>query len=141
MPRVAAREGLRSGIFVAYRSAGGAVSGNVLAAAARRSLQILRWQVACVAALAAVAAALSDARAGWSVLVGGGVGLIWTVYMAGTLYRHSLDHGVRMSALTFMAGWLIKVALTVAVLVVALRSGRRSEEHTSELQSRENIVC
>src|SRR5690606_41719000 len=32
-------------------------------------------------------------------------------------------------------------ALVLGAKVVALLDGRRSEEHTSELQSRENLVC
>jgi F0F1-type ATP synthase assembly protein I len=99
------------------------VSSNVLAVAARQSLQILRWQLGWIAALALVCAFGFGARAGWSVLTGGGIGLIWTFYMAVTLYKHSVDYGARMSALSFMAGWMIKVALTVALLIVAFRSG------------------
>lgn len=98
------------------------MSGNVLAAAARQSLQVLRWQLGWIAALALACAAALGAQAGWSVLVGGGIGLIWTIYMAATLYGHSRDHGVRMSAFGFVMGWLIKVALTIALLIVALRS-------------------
>lgn len=99
------------------------MSRNVLAAAARQSLKILRWQLGWIAAFATVCAIAFGAQAGWSVLAGGGIGLIWTVYMAATLHRHSLDHGVRMSVLGFATGWLIKVALTSALLVIAFRSG------------------
>lgn len=98
------------------------MSSNVLADAARRSFRVLLWQVACVAGLAAVAAIFWGTRTGGSVLAGGGIGLIWTVYMALTLFRHSLNHGMRMSAATFLTGWLIKVALTVTLLIVAFRS-------------------
>jgi ATP synthase protein I len=116
--------GPRSGIFVVHRFQAGssAVSSNVLADAARRSFSVLLWQVACVAGLAAVVMICWGVRAGLSALAGGGIGLIWTVYMALTLFRHSLNHGMRMSAGTFLAGWLIKVALTVALLIVAFRS-------------------
>jgi F0F1-type ATP synthase assembly protein I len=38
------------------------------------------------------------------------------------LFKHSLTHGVRMSALSFFAGWLFKIVVTVSLLVVALRS-------------------
>lgn len=98
------------------------MSSNALALAARQSLHILRWQLGWVAALAIVCALIFGARAGWSVLAGGGVGLIWTVTMAAMLFRHSLTHGMRMSALSFAAAWLIKVALTIALLIVAFRS-------------------
>ncbi|HKE94334.1 MAG TPA: ATP synthase subunit I [Povalibacter sp.] len=99
-----------------------AVSSNVLADAARRSFRLLLWQVASVVAVAAVAAIFWNVRTGWSVLAGGGIGLVWTVYMALTLFRHSLNHGLHMSAMTFMAGWLIKLALTIVLLIVAFRS-------------------
>ena len=99
------------------------MSSNALAVAARQSLQILRWQLGWIAALALIVAVCFDARAGWSALTGGGIGLIWTFYMAVTLYKHSVDYGARMSVLSFMGGWLIKVALTIALLIGAFRSG------------------
>jgi ATP synthase protein I len=99
------------------------VSRNVLADAARESLKILWWQLGWAAAVAVLGAALFGARAGWSALAGAGIGLIWTVYMAFAEFRHSLNHGVRLSALSFFAGWVIKVALTVSLLVIAFRSG------------------
>ena len=98
------------------------MSTNVLAAMARQAWQILAWQVGWIVAIAVLTAVVWDAKAGWSVLVGGSIGLIWTVYMGFTLLRHSVDHGVRLSALTFFMGWLIKVALTFGLLVVAFRS-------------------
>jgi F0F1-type ATP synthase assembly protein I len=57
-----------------------------------------------------------------SALAGGGIGLVWTVYMALVLFKHSLTHGVRLSALSFFAGWLFKIVVTVSLLVIALRS-------------------
>ena len=57
-----------------------------------------------------------------SALVGGGIGLVWTVYMALVLFKHSLTHGVRLSAISLFAGWLFKVVVTVSLLVIALRS-------------------
>jgi F0F1-type ATP synthase assembly protein I len=98
------------------------VSTNVLAATARQAWRILVWQVGWIVAIAALSAVVFDAKAGWSVLVGGSIGLIWTVYMGLTLLRHSVDHGARLSALTFFGGWLIKVALTFSLLIVAFRS-------------------
>jgi F0F1-type ATP synthase assembly protein I len=98
------------------------MSSTVLADAARRSFRVLLRQVACVAGLAAIIAICWGLRAGGSVLAGGGIGLIWTVYMTLTLFRHSLNHGMRMSAATFLTGWLIKLVLTVALLIVAFRS-------------------
>lgn len=99
------------------------MSRNVLAVAARQALKILRWQLGWVAALAVASGVLCGARAGWSTLAGGMIGLIWTAYMAFTLFKHSRNHGVRLSALSFFAAWMIKVALTVSLLIIAFRSG------------------
>lgn len=98
------------------------MSSNALAAGARQAWQILLWQVGWIVAVAAVSAVVLDMKAGWSVLAGGGIGLIWTVYMAFTMFRHSIDHGVRLSAVGLFAGWLIKLVLTVSLLIIALRS-------------------
>ena len=98
------------------------VSTNALAAGARQSLRILVWQALWIGVLAAIFAVTLDMRAALSVLAGGGIGLVWTMYMALVLFKHSLTHGVRMSALSFFAGWLFKIVMTVSLLVVALRS-------------------
>ena len=98
------------------------MSTNVLAAAARESLRILLWQALWIGALAAIFAVTLGKQAAVSALVGGGIGLVWTVYMALALFKHSLTHGARMSALSFLAGWLFKVVVTVSLLLVVLRS-------------------
>jgi len=100
------------------------VSRNVLAATAVQALRILAWQVGWIAAIAVVGAIVWDVRVALSLLVGGAIGSAWTLYMALTLFRHSLTHGVRMSVLSFVTAWVIKVALTVSLLVIAFRSGR-----------------
>ena len=98
------------------------MSRNALAAAARQSLRILLWQALWIGVLAAIFAATLDMRAALSALAGGGIGQVWTVYMAWALYKHSLTHGVRMSPLSFLAGWLFKVVVTISLLLVVLRS-------------------
>jgi ATP synthase protein I len=98
------------------------VGANVLAAAARQSLRILLWQALWIAVLAAIFALALGTKAGWSALAGGGIGLVWTLYMALVLFKHSLTHGVRMSAISFFVGWLIKIALTFSLLIAAFRS-------------------
>ena len=117
---------LASGIFVVRRrlreECGKSLSTNVLADAARESLRLLVWQAGCVIALAAVFAAAWGGKAGWSSLVGGGIGLIWTIYMTVTLAKHSVDHGVRLSMATVIVGWVAKVALTIGLLIIAFRS-------------------
>jgi len=98
------------------------MSRNVLAETARQALSILVWQVGWITAIALICAVVWGERVAWAVLSGGGIGSIWTVYMAITLFKHSASHGARMSALSFMIGWVIKVSLTVSLLVIAFRS-------------------
>ena len=98
------------------------VSSNSLAAAARQSLRILLWQALWIGVLAAIFAVTLDMRAALSALAGGGIGLVWTVYMAWVLFKHSLTHGMRMSPVSFLAGWLFKVVVTLGLLLVVLRS-------------------
>jgi F0F1-type ATP synthase assembly protein I len=93
-----------------------------MAVAARRSLLLFLWQVACVVTLAAAGAIGWDGRAGASILAGGAINLLWTLYMALTLYRHSVNYGAQVSAASFFKGWIIKIVLTVGLLIVALRS-------------------
>jgi F0F1-type ATP synthase assembly protein I len=95
---------------------------DALAGAARQSAKILAWQLGWIVAGAVACAVIFNLRSGWSVLAGGGIGLIWTAYMAVTLYRHSLSHGMRLGAASFLLAWLIKLALTMSLLVIALRS-------------------
>ena len=76
-----------------------------------------------IVAIAAIGAIVWDVRVALAIVVGGAIGSIWTIYMALTLFKHSLSHGVRMSALSFVAAWMIKLVLTVSLLVVAFRSG------------------
>ena len=98
------------------------MSTNVLAAAARQSVRILLWQTLWIGLLAAIFAVTLGTKIAVSALVGGGIGLVWTVYMALTLFKHSLTHGVRMSAVSFFAGWLFKVVVTLSLLLIVLRS-------------------
>lgn len=98
------------------------MSTNVLAAAARQSVRILLWQALWSGALATIFAVTLGSKAAVSALVGGGIGLVWTVYMALVLFKHSLTHGTRMSAMSFLAGWLFKVVVTISLLVIVMRS-------------------
>lgn len=95
---------------------------NALADGARQAWQILLWQVGWVMAAAALGALLVDARTGWSVLAGGGIGSIGTMQMALTMFRHSVDHGKRLSAARLFGGWLLKLVLTTSLLAIAFRS-------------------
>ena len=123
MPHVAER----SAYAVAFLLSGSdgldpTMSANPFAVAARRSLRLFAWQVGWLVAVGALTAMLWDARAGGSILVGGGIGLVWTVYMALTLLKHSADYGARVSAASFFKGWVFKLVMTAALLVIALRA-------------------
>jgi F0F1-type ATP synthase assembly protein I len=98
------------------------MSANPIAVAARKSLQLLVWQLACIVLASVVTGIAAGVRPGASVLVGGGIGLVWTAYMAFTLVKHSVDFGARLSAASFFKGWLFKIAMTAALLVIALRA-------------------
>lgn len=98
------------------------MSSNSLGNAARQSVKILQWQSIWIVVMAAIGGVLFGSRAGWSVLVGGGIGSLWTAYMAFTLFRHSLNHGARMSAASFVVAWLVKLVFTFGLLVIAFRS-------------------
>lgn len=98
------------------------MSRNVLADAARESLRILAWQVGWIVACALLGAVLFDSKVALAVMVGGAIGSIWTIYMAITLFKHSLSHGVRMGAASFVVAWIVKLVLTVSLLVIAFRS-------------------
>ena len=98
------------------------MSTNSLGRTARQSVKILQWQLAWIVAMALIGALAFDGRAGWSVLAGGGIVILWTAYMAFTLYRHSLNRGARLGMATFMIAWLVKMVFTIGLLVVAFSS-------------------
>lgn len=103
------------------------MNASFLAAAAREALRILLWQTGWIVAAAVASGAWWGARSGWSVLVGGAVGLVWTVYMALTFLRHSwvakMHPGQAGSgAGGLLVAWAIKVLLTISLLVIAFRS-------------------
>jgi F0F1-type ATP synthase assembly protein I len=110
--------GPRSGIFVAHPP----VSRNVLADTAREALRILVWQMGWIVAIAFVGALAWSWQVALAILVGGGIGSIWTIYMALTLFKHSVFHGARMSSASFLVAWLVKLGLTIGLLVIAFRS-------------------
>ena len=98
------------------------MSMNSLGRTARQSVKILQWQLAWIVAMALIGTIAFGARAGWSVLAGGGIVILWTVYMAFMLYRHSLNRGAQLGTATFLIAWLVKMGFTIGLLVVAFRS-------------------
>src|SRR2546430_8226852 len=47
----------------------------------------------------------------------------------------------KLGALDFAGGTVVHISSGMSALVCAVMLGRRSEEHTSELQSQSNLVC
>jgi F0F1-type ATP synthase assembly protein I len=98
------------------------MSANPLAIAARQSRRLLVWQAAWAAIIALIGGIVGNRAIGASLLVGGGIGLLWTAYMTLIFFRHSLTHGRQMSLATVINAWVIKLALTIGLLIVAFRS-------------------
>src|SRR5258707_5470452 len=76
-----------------------------------------------------------------------------TLFPYTTLFRSSRGHAIDMAALQFSEevahAWVHNLAAhhnivagkTIRALIRRLRTVQRSEEHTSELQSRQYLVC
>lgn len=89
---------------------------------ARQAVRILSWQLAGLILLTAVAGGLYGMRAGRSVLMGSGIGLIAASYLVFVLIKHGLRPARPATALNLFANWLIKTALVLGLLMIALRS-------------------
>ena len=63
-------------------------------------------------------------RAGVSALVGAGIGIAATTFMAFAMLRHGLGVSAQRVTWSFFSGWFVKVALTLTMLVAALQSPR-----------------
>jgi ATP synthase protein I len=98
------------------------MSASILAANRRQALHIMLLQALAVLALAALSLALWGVRSGLSILVGGGVGIVSTAYMAFALLRSSANTSAKRIAIGFFVGWVIKVLMTVALLWIVFRS-------------------
>ena len=62
------------------------------------------------------------ARAAVSAATGAGIGIAATALMAFAMLRHGEGADPQRVAWSFFTGWAVKVSVTVALLVVALRS-------------------
>jgi ATP synthase protein I len=74
------------------------------------------------AVVAAACLAVWGSRAGASALLGAGIGIVATSLMAFAMLRHGAGASAQRVAWSFFSGWVVKVAFTVALLVVAFRS-------------------
>ena len=85
---------------------------------------VLLSQVAIGVVVAIASLAVAGAAAAKSALLGAGIGIAATTLMAFALLRHGAGASASRVAFGFFTGWLVKVVFTIAVLVLALRSGR-----------------
>jgi F0F1-type ATP synthase assembly protein I len=74
------------------------------------------------AVVAIACLALWGSRAGASALLGAAIGIVATSLMAFAMLRHGAGASAQRVAWSFFSGWLVKIAFTLALLVVALRS-------------------
>lgn len=88
----------------------------------RQALAVVRSQVLVGALVAIVCYAIVGVRAGASALLGTGIGVAATSLMALAMLRPGRSASAAQAAIGFLTGWLVKVGLTVALLVVAFRS-------------------
>jgi F0F1-type ATP synthase assembly protein I len=88
----------------------------------RQALAVVLSQVLLGAIVAAVCLAIGGARAGASALLGTGIGVAATTLMAFAMLRQGEGATLTRATVGFFLGWLVKVAFTVALLVVAFRS-------------------
>jgi F0F1-type ATP synthase assembly protein I len=84
---------------------------------------VLRAQLAVTALVAVVCGlALRNWAAAVSALAGGGIGVVATAYMAFSLFRPGADASSGRVLRGFVVGWIVKVALTITLLIIAFRS-------------------
>jgi F0F1-type ATP synthase assembly protein I len=81
----------------------------------------LLGQLVATLLVAAICGALGGAKAAGSAVLGGAIGMVATAYMAFALLKHD-GSDARRVARSFFVGWALKVAFTVALLVIAIRS-------------------
>jgi F0F1-type ATP synthase assembly protein I len=74
------------------------------------------------AVVAIACLAVWGTRAGVSALLGALIGITATSLMALAMLRHADGASAQRVAWSFFSGWLVKVAFTLAMLVVAFRS-------------------
>ena len=90
----------------------------------RQALAVVLSQVLVGALVAIVCYAIDGARAGASALLGTGIGVAATALMALAMLRHGEGASAAGAVIGFFTGWLVKVGLTVALLVMAFRSSK-----------------
>ena len=88
----------------------------------RQAMAVVLGQGLLGAIVAIACLAVWGPRAGASALLGAGIGIAATSLMAFAMLRHGEGADPQRVAWSFFTGWAVKVSVTVALLVVALRS-------------------
>lgn len=108
--------------FLLAADPGPALSTNEVQAARRHALRIVGAQIAVTLAAAVGCLIAAGVESGRSALIGGGIGVVTTAYMAFAVLRYGAGTDPQRIALGFLVGWVIKVLMTIALLVIAFRS-------------------
>ncbi len=98
------------------------VSTNPITAARRQVVRALMWQAAATACVAVVSALVSGGRSGIAVLVGGGITMLGTAYLALALSRQRLGGAPTGLIWDVFVSWAVKAVLMVSLLTIAFRS-------------------
>ena len=93
----------------------------MLSSTALQALRILGWQLTGLMVLVLVAALTGGGVIARSVLAGGGIGIVATSYLVFVLIKHSLRPARPATVLSLFGNWLVKTALVLGLLVLALK--------------------
>ena len=103
------------------RPAGATGSGALHNYSRRIALSVVAGQAAVALCLAAGVAIFFGIRPGYSALVGGGIGILPTYYLAIRMFRRPASMSAEKALRSIYLGEGIKVVFTVALFVIALR--------------------
>jgi F0F1-type ATP synthase assembly protein I len=90
----------------------------------RQAVAVVLGEVLLGVVVAIACLAVWGSRAGASALLGAGIGIAATSLMAFAVLRHGAAADPQRVAWSFFTGWVVKIAFTLALLVVAFRSPR-----------------
>ena len=88
--------------------------------ARRGALRVVYLQVAAAAIVAIVVALLFDARTAWSAAVGGLIGVLASLVMVASIFRHGPDADPKRVLSSIYRGEFYKFSVTIVLLALAL---------------------
>jgi F0F1-type ATP synthase assembly protein I len=101
-----------------------ALSNSDIQRGRRQAVAVVLGQGLVGAIVAIACLAVWGSRAGASALLGAGIGIAATSLMAFAMLRHGEGADPQRVAWSFFSGWVVKIAFTLALLVLAFRSRR-----------------